>query len=76
MRPTRFRVRWYIFGFVCSFGFIAYIQQKSLTIAAGRMMPELGLSQLQIAWLEQALVLGYTISQVPMGVLGHHPMRV
>jgi sugar phosphate permease len=70
MQPTRFRVRWYIFGFACSFAFIAYIQQKSLTVAAGRMMPELGLSQLQIAWLEQALVLGYTISQVPMGVLG------
>jgi MFS transporter, ACS family, glucarate transporter len=70
MQSTRFRVRWRIFGFVFAFAFIAYIQQKSLTIAATRMMPELGLSQLQIAWLEQALVLGYTISQVPMGVVG------
>jgi MFS transporter, ACS family, glucarate transporter len=70
MHAGRFRVRWCIFGLMFAFGFIAYVQQKSLTIAASRMMPELGLSQLQIAWLEQALVLGYTISQVPMGVLG------
>ena len=63
-------IRWRIFSFLFGFGFIAYVQQKSITVAAERMMPELGLSQLQIGWLEQAFVLGYAIFQMPGGVFG------
>jgi ACS family glucarate transporter-like MFS transporter len=64
------RIRWRIFAFLFSFGFLAYVQQKSLTVAAERMMPELGLSQLEIGWLEQAFVLGYAIFQIPGGIVG------
>src|SRR5450631_3245274 len=64
------RIRWRIFGFLFGFGFIAYVQQKSITVAAERMMPELALSQLQIGWLEQAFVLGYALFQIPGGVFG------
>jgi ACS family glucarate transporter-like MFS transporter len=64
------RVRWRIFAFLFGFGFLAYFQQKTITVAAERMMPELGLSQEQIGWLEQAFVLGYAIFQMPGGVLG------
>jgi MFS transporter, ACS family, glucarate transporter len=63
------RVRWNIFAFLFGFGFIAYLQQKSITIAAEPMMPQLGLSQLQIGWLEQAFVIGYTVFQIPIGAL-------
>src|SRR6266403_3614436 len=55
------RIRWRIFSFLFGFGFIAYVQQKTITVAADRMMPELNLSQLQIGLLEQAFVLGYAI---------------
>ena len=64
------RVRWRIFSFLFGFGFLAYLQQKTITVAAERMMPELGLSQLQIGWLEQAFVLGYAIFQMPGGIVG------
>jgi len=64
------RVRWRIFAFLFGFGFLAYVQQKTLTVAAERMMPELGLTQVQIGWLEQAFVLGYAIFQMPGGVFG------
>jgi MFS transporter, ACS family, glucarate transporter len=64
------RVRWRIFSFLFAFGFVAYVQQKSITVAAERMMPELGLSQLQIGWLEQAFVLGYAVFQMPGGIFG------
>src|SRR5260370_244545 len=64
------RIRWRILSFLFGFGFIAYVQQKTITVAAERMMPELGLSQLQIGWLEQAFVLGYAIFQMPGGVFG------
>ncbi|MDP9064374.1 MAG: MFS transporter [Pseudomonadota bacterium] len=64
------RIRWRIFSFLFGFGFLAYVQQKTITVAAERMMPELGLSQLQIGWLEQGFVLGYAIFQMPGGVIG------
>ncbi len=68
--PPRFRVRWKIFLYLFGFGFIAYIQQKSLTVAAYRMMPDLGLSQVQIGALETAFIAGYTVMQFPGGIIG------
>jgi len=64
------RIRWRIFALLVSFSFIAYVQQKSVTIAAARMIPELGLSQMQIGWLEMAFVLSYTLFQIPGGLVG------
>ena len=46
------------------------MQQKSITVAAARMMPELSLSQLQIGYLEQAFVVGYALFQMPGGIFG------
>jgi ACS family glucarate transporter-like MFS transporter len=64
------RIRWRIFSFLFGFGFIAYVQQKTITVAAERMMPELGLTQAQIGWLLQAFVWGYAIFQLPGGIFG------
>src|SRR5450755_24716 len=55
-----------LFGFGC----VAYFQQKALTVAAERMMPDLHLTQMQIGWLEWAFVLGYAVFQLPGGVIG------
>ena len=52
------------------FGFIAYLQQKSITVTAEPMMPELGLSQFQIGLIEWAFVLGYGLFQLPGGIFG------
>jgi MFS transporter, ACS family, glucarate transporter len=64
------RIRWRIFSMLFGFGCVAYIQQKSLTVAAQRMMPDLGLTQMQVGWLEWAFVLGYAAFQLPGGVIG------
>jgi len=68
--PQLQRVRWKIFLFLFGFGFILYMQQRAIPVASVAMMPRLGLSQLEIAWLEQALLIGYTVLQFPGGVLG------
>jgi len=74
MQPTAsapvLRIRWRIFSFLFAFGFIAYMQQKTITVAAASMMPDLGLTQAQIGWLEQAFVLGYAAFQMPGGLFG------
>lgn len=64
------RIRWRVFSLLFGFGLVAYVQQKSLTIAAAQMMPQLGLSQMQVGWLQQAFVLGYALLQLPGGVFG------
>ncbi len=64
------RVRWKIFAVLFGFGLMAYVQQRSLSVASYRMMPELDLSQMQIGWLEWAFLLGYAALQFPGGVLG------
>ena len=64
------RVRWIIFAFLCALSFVAYMQRAAISIAADRMMPELGLTQLQIGWLETAFLVSYAALQFPGGVLG------
>jgi ACS family glucarate transporter-like MFS transporter len=66
----RFRVRWSIFSFLFAFAFVAYVQRTSVAIAAERMMPELGLTQIQIGWLLTAFLMSYTAFQFPGGVFG------
>lgn len=68
--PPRVRVRWRIFTFMFAFGVFAYVQQKGLSVAALRMMPELGLTQQQIGWLQAAFIAGYSLLQFPGGLLG------
>jgi ACS family hexuronate transporter-like MFS transporter len=57
----RVPIRWRIFGFLFAIGFLEYLQQRGLTIAAERMMPELHFTQLQIGWIEQSFVIGYAL---------------
>jgi ACS family glucarate transporter-like MFS transporter len=69
-RAPALRIRWRIFSMLFGFGFIAYLQQKSITITAEPMMPELGISQFQIGLIEWAFVLGYGLFQLPGGIFG------
>lgn len=68
--PPRIPVRWKLYSLTFVLGSFAYLQQRTIPVAAYQMMPQLGLSQIQIGWLETALIIGYTVLQFPGGVLG------
>ena len=70
LRAPLIRIRWRIFSLLFGFGFVAYFQQKSITVVAQQMMPELHLSQFQISLIEWAFVLGYGLLQLPGGIMG------
>ncbi|MBV9345339.1 MAG: MFS transporter [Gammaproteobacteria bacterium] len=72
LRRPRWRVRWNIFLFTFAFGVIAYLQQKGPTVAGVRMMPALGLTQMQLGWLQEAFLVGYTALQFPSGLIGQY----
>jgi len=63
-------VRWWIFLYLFGFGFVAYFQQRGITVVSYQMMPQLHLTQDQIAWLLWWMLLGYTVLQFPGGVIG------
>jgi sugar phosphate permease len=63
-------VRWRIYWFLFGFGLIAYFQARSITIAGVQMMPRLGISQMQLGWLETDIIIGYTVLHIPGGLLG------
>jgi sugar phosphate permease len=69
-RVGRPRVGWRIFALSVGMGAIAYFQQKGVTIAAERIMPELSLSQMQIGWIQWAYLLAYAPSQIVGGRVG------
>src|ERR1700722_9985431 len=69
-RAPLIRIRWRIFSLLFGFGFLAYFQQKSITVVAAQMMPQLHLSQFQISLIEWAFVLGYGLCQLPGGIFG------
>lgn len=67
---ARPRIRWRIFSMLVVAAAIVYFQQRSISIAAERIMPELSLSQMQIGWLQWGFVLAYGLLQFPGGILG------
>jgi len=64
------RVRWGMFALLFGFGIVGYVQRTGIAIAADRMLPELGLTQVQFGWLLNAFLLTYTALQVPGAVFG------
>jgi ACS family glucarate transporter-like MFS transporter len=70
MPADKIRIRWLIFFYLFLFTFAAYVQRTAITVAAEPMMPQLGLTQLQIGWLETAFLVTYTALQFPGGIVG------
>ena len=65
-----FRIRTPIFAMLFAFAFTGYVQRSSVSIAAEQMMPELGLTQVQIGWLFTAFLLTYSVFQIPGALVG------
>ena len=55
-----------LFAFACT----GYIQRSGVSITAERMMPELGLSQVQVGWLFTAFLVTYSVFQLPGALIG------
>jgi ACS family glucarate transporter-like MFS transporter len=68
----RVRVRWSILGCLFGFSIFGYMQRTGIAIAAEPMMQELGLDQVALGWLLTVFLAGYTVFQIPGGVLGEY----
>ena len=70
MGSPHWRVRWIIFGYMFAFAFMAYLQRTSFSVAAVQMMPEFGITQVELGWLFTAYLITYTVFQLPGGIFG------
>jgi sugar phosphate permease len=64
------RLRSLVFVLIFGFAVASYLQRQGIGIAAGRMMPELGLTQEQIGAFLNAFLVVYAICQVPGALFG------
>jgi len=67
-RPTF--VRWRILGILVLASFISYTLRYNLSAAAPVMMADLGLTEIQWGWVLASFMTGYTLFQLPGGILG------
>jgi ACS family glucarate transporter-like MFS transporter len=63
-------VRSFVLALLFAFAFTGYVQRTSVAIAAERMMPELGLTQVEVGWLLTAFLFTYSVFQLPGAVVG------
>lgn len=70
--------RWMIVGLLACFSLMSYVLRMNISIASKLMMPEFGLTQVQIGQIFGSFMLGYALFQVPAGILGDRwgPRRV
>ena len=67
---SRMRIRSLVFAMIFGFAFTGYLQRQGVGIVAERIMPELGLTQVQVGWLITAFLFTYAIFQVPGALIG------
>ncbi len=64
------RIRSRVFVLIFGFAVASYLQRQGIGIAAERMMPELGLTQVQVGWLMNAFLITYAVFQIPGALFG------
>ena len=74
--PTH--ARWTILSFVFLISVVTVVDRVNISVAAQYLMPEYGLSQVQMGTIFSAFIVGYTLSFIPGGWLGDRfgPRRV
>ena len=65
-RPTR--VRWTIVALLTGLSLTSYLLRMNISVASKFMMPELGLTQIQMGQVFSSFLIGYTVFQIPTGI--------
>jgi ACS family glucarate transporter-like MFS transporter len=63
-------VRWRILALLATFGMISFVLRTNISVASKFMMPELGLTEIQMGQVFSSFMLGYAVFQIPAGFFG------
>ena len=70
MRSAPTGIRWRMLGLLTGISFVSYLERMNISVAATFMIPELGLTEVQIGWVFSSFIFGYTALQIPSGWMG------
>ena len=62
--------RWRLFSILFLLSFLSYLMRQNIHVAGEFMMPELGISEIEMGWIYAAFIWGYALFQLPGGVMG------
>ena len=62
--------RWRLFSLLFLLSFLSYLMRQNIHVAGEFMMPELGISEIEMGWIYAAFIWGYALCQLPGGVFG------
>ena len=62
--------RWRLFSILFLLSFLSYLMRQNIHVAGEFMMPELGISEIEMGWIYAAFIWGYALCQLPGGILG------
>ena len=68
--PQPTRVRWQVIGLLFVISVVTYIDRVNISVAAKAIIPEFGLSAVQMGAVFSSFVFGYALFQIPGGWLG------
>ena len=60
----------FLIGLLTALSFLSYALRMNISVAAQFMMPQLGLTTVQMGQIFSAFMLGYALFQVPWGIIG------
>ena len=71
-------VRWRFFAVIFLLSFLSYLMRQNIHVAGEFMMPDLGLSEIEMGWVYASFIWGYALCQLPGGILGSRfgPRRI
>lgn len=70
LKPTAVRRR--ILAMMVGMSLLCYLLRMNISVAQQFMVPELGLSDVQVGQIFSAFMIGYALFQIPAGVWGDH----
>ncbi len=63
-------IRWRLFSILFLLSFLSYLMRQNIQIASEFMMPDLGISEIEMGWIFAAFIWGYALFQLPGGIFG------
>jgi len=63
------RMRWFLGAVMFLISFISYMDRVNLSVATPAIMKEFTFSKIEIGWMQTAFFIGYSLMQIPGGIL-------
>ena len=72
MKRSPIPTRWRLFSVLFLLSFLSYLMRQNIHVAGEFMMPELGISEIEMGWIYAAFIWGYALFQLPGGLFGKY----